>query len=95
MGSPELLGGFARGNGENHPLAHAFPQVKKIRHRIVSRKPPRNSGVTSNLGPFSCKRAQKMGRQGTSIANGKIGVSKWMSNEARAHLKALPAPQAR
>lgn len=36
-----------------------------------------------------------MERQGTSIANGKIGVSKWMSNEARAHLKALPAPQAR
>ena len=48
-----------------------FPRSKKFRHRIVSRKPPRNSGVTSNLGPFSCKRAQKMGRQGTSIANGK------------------------
>lgn len=36
-----------------------------------------------------------MGRQGTSIANGKIGVSKWIPNEAWAHLKALPAPQAR
>lgn len=76
MGPPELLGGFAGGNGEKRPLAHAFPQVKIIRHRIVPRKPPRSSGVTSNLGPFFCKRAQKTGRRGISIANGKIGAPK-------------------
>lgn len=71
MGPPELLGGFARENGGTHPLAHAFPQVIIIRHRIVPRKPPRSSGVTSNLGPFFCKRAQMMGRRGSASQTAK------------------------
>lgn len=72
MGLSELLGGFAGENGEKHPLMHAFPQVRNIRHEKVPRKPLRSSGIMSNLGPFFCKRAQKMGRRGTDIANNKL-----------------------
>lgn len=80
MGPSELLGGFAGENSEKRPLMNAFPQVRNIRHEIVPRKPPRSSGMMSNLGPIFCKRTQKIGRRGTGVANDKLRAQE-MSTE--------------
>ena len=92
MGLSELLGGFAGENGRKHPLMHAFPQVRNIRHEIIPRKPPRSSGVTSNLGPFFCKRAQKMGGAAPTSQTTNSERRKWAPDETRARLETLPAP---